>query len=139
MIYRYNNIISIKSLLAVRNFNFHHWYRTIIVESSNGLDLVHLNTLTVWFLSSYQQQYGSLIKNTPFHNEQTWNRCSVFQNPDGQGSKSRWKNAEFSKNFARFARNFGKDTKSLDEVWQTQKIQGERTFIPSLQWNPTGN
>ena len=41
-------------------------------------------------------------------------------------------NAEFSKNFASLA-ILPKDTKSPDEVCQTQKIQmGERTFIPSL-------
>ena len=56
-------------------------------------------------------------------------------------------NVEFGKNFARFARSFAKDTKSTDEVCQTQKIQmGEMTFSrgtktikvkPSIQGNTT--
>ena len=56
-----------------KKFNFHQLYPTIIFESSNALDLLHLNTIAVCFdclfLSSYSQQCSLFIKNTSFPNE----------------------------------------------------------------------
>ena len=97
--------MSIKSRLvsgrAVKNFNFQHLYRTIIFESSNDLDLLHLNTLAVcfdcWFLSSYSQQYGLFIKNTPF----------PIEIPTGFG-ESRWElGIVFLKKVLKFPKSHG--------------------------------